>query len=49
MVLTLNDGSRLEMRSMPKFREVADYIEERIAEKKTAKTTSGKKTTPKAA
>jgi hypothetical protein len=49
MVLTLNDGSRLEMRSMPKFREVADYIEERIAEKKNAKTTSGKKATPKAA
>jgi nitrogen fixation protein len=49
MVLTLNDGSRLEMRSMPKFREVADYIEERIAEKKNAKTTSGKKATPKSA
>lgn len=34
MVLTLTDGSRLEMRSVPKFRELQDYINERIAEKK---------------
>lgn len=30
MVLTLTDGSRLEMRSLPNFREVASYIQERI-------------------
>ena len=29
MVLVLNDGSRLEMRSVPRFREVEAYIEER--------------------
>lgn len=34
MVLTLTDGSRLEMRSVPKFRELEDYINERVAEKK---------------
>ena len=30
MVLVLNDGSRLEMRSVPNFREVETYILERI-------------------
>ncbi len=30
MVVTLNDGSRLEFRALPKFREVADYINEKI-------------------
>jgi hypothetical protein len=30
MVLTLDDGSRLEMRAVPRFREVADYIKERV-------------------
>ena len=29
MVLVLNDGARLEMRSLPRFREVETYIEER--------------------
>ncbi|MEB3172854.1 MAG: PH domain-containing protein [Cyanobacteriota bacterium] len=29
MVLVLNDGARLEMRSMPRFRDVEAYIEER--------------------
>ncbi|MFN6340508.1 MAG: PH domain-containing protein [Cyanobacteriota bacterium] len=29
MVLVLKDGSKLEMRSMPRFREVEAYIEER--------------------
>jgi hypothetical protein len=29
MVLVLNDGSRLEMRSVPRFRELEVYIEER--------------------
>ncbi|MEL7085652.1 MAG: PH domain-containing protein [Cyanobacteria bacterium P01_A01_bin.3] len=30
IVLTLKDGSRLEMRSVPNFREVSDYILERV-------------------
>ena len=30
MVLVLTDGSRLELRSLPKFREIETYIEERI-------------------
>jgi hypothetical protein len=29
MVLVLNDGSRLEMRSVPRFRELEAFIEER--------------------
>jgi hypothetical protein len=29
MVLVFNDGSRLEMRSVPRFRELEAYIEER--------------------
>jgi hypothetical protein len=29
MVLVLNDGSKLEMRSVPRFREIETYIEER--------------------
>lgn len=33
MVLTLKDGSRLEMRSMPNYRKICDYILERIDEK----------------
>jgi hypothetical protein len=31
MVVTLKDGSRLELRAMPRFREVYDYINERIS------------------
>lgn len=31
MVLTLKDGSRLEMRAIPRFRELADYINEKIS------------------
>jgi hypothetical protein len=31
MVVTLKDGSRLELRSMPRFRELYDYINERIS------------------
>jgi hypothetical protein len=31
MVLVLTDGSKLEMRAMPRFREVETYIRERIA------------------
>jgi hypothetical protein len=33
MVLTLRDGSRLEMRAIPKFRETYDYISARVAVK----------------
>ncbi|NJK61989.1 MAG: PH domain-containing protein [Synechococcaceae cyanobacterium SM2_3_1] len=32
MVLTLKDGSRLELLSVPNFRELHDYIQERIEE-----------------
>lgn len=31
MVLTLKDGSRLEMRAVPKFRELYDYINDKIS------------------
>ena len=31
MVLTLKDGSRLELRSVPRFREVYDYINQRLS------------------
>ncbi len=31
MVLTLKDGSRLEMRAVPNFRQVYDYIHERLS------------------
>jgi nitrogen fixation protein len=33
IVLTLKDGSRLEMRAVPDFRSVVRYIEERMAAK----------------
>jgi Bacterial PH domain len=33
MVLTLRNGTRLEMRAVPNFREVYDYISERVAAK----------------
>ncbi len=33
MVLTLKDGSRLELRAVPKFREIYDYIEEKVIAK----------------
>jgi Bacterial PH domain len=39
MVLTLNDGSRLELRSIPNFRAVYDYIESKLSLK--AKEASG--------
>jgi hypothetical protein len=38
MVLVLNDGSRLEMRSVPRFREVEAYIEERRQARSSATT-----------
>ena len=31
MVITLKDGSRLELKRLPKFREIQSYIEEKIA------------------
>ena len=36
MVLVLNDGARLEMRALPRFREVEAYIEERLRTKPAA-------------
>ncbi|MBD0336802.1 MAG: PH domain-containing protein [Cyanobacteria bacterium Co-bin13] len=31
MVVTLKDGNRLELRAVPKFRDVYDYINEKIS------------------
>ncbi|MBD1858103.1 MULTISPECIES: PH domain-containing protein [Leptolyngbya] len=39
MVLTLRDGSRVELRAVPKFRDVYDFINERLSER--AKKVSG--------
>jgi len=39
MVITLKDGSRLELRALPKFREIYDYITEKISP--AAKSASG--------
>jgi len=39
MVITLKDGSRLELRSVPKFRQLYDYITEKISP--AAKAASG--------
>ncbi len=36
MVLVLNDGARLEMRSMPRFRDVEAYILERMTTRTSA-------------
>ena len=33
IVVTLRDKSRLELRAMPKFREVYDYMAEKVAQK----------------
>ena len=41
MVLVLTDGSRLELRSMPRFREIESYIEERIKARPESNTSSG--------
>lgn len=40
MVLVLSDGARLEMRAVPRYREMKAYIEERMGGSETAKTTS---------
>lgn len=39
MVITLKDGNRLELRSVPKFREAYAYIEDKLAVR--AKSVSG--------
>ncbi|NJM97923.1 MAG: PH domain-containing protein [Phormidesmis sp. RL_2_1] len=39
MVVTLKDGSRIEMRAVPKFREVFDYVTDKISPQ--AKVASG--------
>ena len=39
MVITLKDGSRLELRALPKFREIYDYINDKISP--SAKVASG--------
>ncbi|MFE4105487.1 PH domain-containing protein [Almyronema epifaneia] len=36
MVVTLKDGSRLELRAVPKFRELYDYISDKISPKARA-------------
>ena len=47
MVLVLDDGSRLEMRAMPRFRELEAYIEERRrSSAKTPKTPKGQASRP---
>lgn len=33
IVVTLRDGSRLELRAMPRFREISEYIAEKVASK----------------
>ncbi len=33
MVVTLKDGSKLELRSLPRYREIYDYINERVLAK----------------
>ncbi len=43
MVLTLRDGSRLELRAVPKFREIYEYINDKVALKNpTVNATAGK-------
>jgi Bacterial PH domain len=39
MVITLKDGSRLELRAVPKFRDVYDYVNDKISPQ--AKAVSG--------
>jgi hypothetical protein len=36
MVLILKDGSKLELRSLPRYREIYDYINERVVAKNGA-------------
>jgi len=39
MVITLKDGSRLELRAVPQFRDLYDYINEKLSDR--AKNASG--------
>ena len=41
MVLTLKDGSRLEMRSLPRFRETQEYIEDKMTARSQAPAAAG--------
>ncbi len=43
MVLTMKDGSRLELRAIPKFREIYNYIEERVIAKNPTYVAANKK------
>ena len=43
MVLVMKDGARLEMRSVPNFRETEEYILKRITPKKKEDVTQNKK------
>ncbi|GAB1538927.1 hypothetical protein NUACC21_15920 [Scytonema sp. NUACC21] len=43
MVLTMKDGSRLEMRAVPKFRELYNYIEEKVIAKNPSYIAANKK------
>ncbi|MBP0029085.1 PH domain-containing protein [Roseofilum sp. Guam] len=43
MVITLKDGSRLELRSLPQFRELYDYINGKISKNAQTKSGSGSK------
>lgn len=36
MVVTLKDGSRLELRAIPKFRDIYDYIDNKLSTKAQA-------------
>lgn len=42
MVVTLRNGTRLEMRAVPNFREVYDYINEKVAAKNPQYTATSK-------
>jgi nitrogen fixation protein len=42
MVVTLRNGTRLEMRAVPNFREVYDYINEKVAAKNPQYTPTSK-------
>ena len=43
MVLTLSNGTRLEMRAVPNFRETYDYISERVTAKNPSYSSAGNK------
>ena len=43
MVVVLTDGARLEMRSIPKFREIEAYIQERLKDKSSAEPNKNEK------